>query len=112
VLMSAALGTLVAGSTIAAVLIWRAYSAESSARTAESTQLERARQNMELSREALDRIYLRVAEDRFPRDPQREREDRELLAVALDFYERFARENQGERTAQAEVAHAYHRVGG
>src|SRR5262249_54533415 len=60
--------------------------------------------------DALERVYLRLAEQQFPRDPQREREDREVLNVVLDFYERFAQQNSSEHSARALTAKAYYRV--
>ncbi|HEV3005753.1 MAG TPA: serine/threonine-protein kinase, partial [Pirellulales bacterium] len=51
---------------------------------------ERAERNVSLAMQALDAVYLRVAGDRFPRDPVRAKEDRGLLAEALTFFAAFA----------------------
>jgi tetratricopeptide (TPR) repeat protein len=80
----------------------------------EKVQAEAARQradrNVALAVRALDRIYLRVAEERYPRDPRREREDRELLALALAFYQEVARENDADPRARQAVAVACLRI--
>jgi tetratricopeptide (TPR) repeat protein len=78
---------------------------------AEAQQRHRAERTVSHALEALDAIYLRVAENQFPRDPRREKEDRELLDKALAFYEKFAQENEQQREVWGEVARAHLRVG-
>jgi serine/threonine protein kinase/Tfp pilus assembly protein PilF len=78
-------------------------------RTAE--QRQRAQDNLQLALKGLDAIYLQVAEERLPRDPQRKKEDTEILNRALDFYQQFAKQNSGESPARLEVSRAYRRVG-
>jgi serine/threonine protein kinase/tetratricopeptide (TPR) repeat protein len=81
----------------------------------EKTQAEadrqRADRNQALAMDALNRIYLRVAEQRFARDPHPRPEDRELLALALGFYQKLARENDHDPAVRQAVAEAYFRVG-
>jgi tetratricopeptide (TPR) repeat protein len=74
-------------------------------------QRGRAQENLRLALQGLDAIYLQVAEDRLPRDPRRQKEDAEVLRKALDFYERFARQNADEPPARLEVVRAYRRAG-
>jgi serine/threonine protein kinase len=72
---------------------------------------QRAARSVALAMRALDRIYLRVAEERSPRDPRREQEDRELLALALGFYEEVARESNADPETRKMVAIACFRIG-
>jgi serine/threonine protein kinase/Flp pilus assembly protein TadD len=71
----------------------------------------RADRNRSLAMDALDRIYLRVAEQRFVRASQLRPEDRELLVLALGFYQQLARENDNDPAVRQAVADAYFRVG-
>jgi serine/threonine protein kinase len=78
---------------------------------AEAQQRHRAERTVGHALDALDAIYLRIVENQFPRDPRREKEDRELLDKALAFYEKFAQENEQQREVWDEAARAYRRVG-
>jgi tetratricopeptide (TPR) repeat protein len=71
----------------------------------------RAQENLRLALESLDRIYVQVAEQSLPRDPQRKKEDQELLKKALEFYDQFAQQNSGEAAVRLDVGRAYRRVG-
>jgi serine/threonine protein kinase/tetratricopeptide (TPR) repeat protein len=99
-----ALTMLVAVSAVSSVLIWTRYQAE-------VHQRQRAQTNVRIALDALDKIYLRVAESKFPHDPRRAQEDRELLSEALSFYEQFAGENSADETTRHEVARAHIRLG-
>jgi serine/threonine protein kinase/tetratricopeptide (TPR) repeat protein len=68
------------------------------------------KENLDLSLKALDEIYLKVAEDRLPRDPAAAGENEELLAKALDFYEMFAQRNEADPNVRHEVVKAYLRA--
>src|SRR5262249_29923545 len=85
VVWAAALIVLVAAglSVASSLLIWSAYRRETLARQAESTQRVRAQNNLYGALRVLDDIYLQVAEDRVPRDPQQEQQEHELLKNAL-----------------------------
>jgi serine/threonine protein kinase/tetratricopeptide (TPR) repeat protein len=74
-------------------------------------QRQRAQGNLQLALKALDNIYLQVAEERLPRDPQRKKEDTELLKKALEFYQRFAQQNSSDTPARLEVSRAQRRAG-
>src|SRR5262249_53978836 len=65
---------------------------------------ERTLANLRLALKALDGIYLQVVEDRLPRDPVREKEDKQLLRKALEFYQQFARSNSGSAMVRLEVS--------
>jgi serine/threonine protein kinase len=115
----------VIGLAVGSLLIWREKRSTDAAlqqvkkqqsltqaeRDLAESQRKRAEQNVALALQVLDNIYLQVAERQFPRDPKREREDRELLARALDFYERFAETNIAVPSVRREVGRAYRRVG-
>jgi serine/threonine protein kinase len=71
----------------------------------------RLKDNLDLSLKTLDEVYLKVAEDRFPRQANVAKEDEELLVKALGFYESFAERNQDDPNVRREVANAYYRAG-
>jgi serine/threonine protein kinase/tetratricopeptide (TPR) repeat protein len=104
--------------TVSTLAIWRkqvqtraALQAEARAHAAEAEQRRRAEKNVRLALAALEKIYLQVAEQRLPRDPQREREDRQLFRQVLAFYEDFAQNNVADPAVQAQIGKAYQRVG-
>jgi tetratricopeptide (TPR) repeat protein len=68
-------------------------------------------QNLHVALKALDEIYVQVAEERLPRDPQREKEDKQLLKKALDFYQQFAQQNSTDPPVRLEVSRAHRRAG-
>jgi tetratricopeptide (TPR) repeat protein len=74
-------------------------------------QSERARENLQLALKALDDIYLQISEERLPRDPQRKKEDIEVLKKALDFYQQFAQQNVAEPSVRSDLIRAFRRVG-
>jgi serine/threonine protein kinase len=67
--------------------------------------------NLELALQTLDEIYLKVAEERLPRDPARKQEQLELLKKALGFYERFAQQNSTDAEVRKAQAKAHERAG-
>lgn len=89
--------------SISSLLLWR---------EAEQTRLqkERAEENLRLALDSLDRVYLRTLEERLPRDPRWERQDREILNTALSFYEQLAEQNAGRLKARRMTARAFGRV--
>jgi serine/threonine protein kinase len=94
----------VAGLVVSNVLITREGNQKEEAR-------QRAQRNLRLALKALDEIYLRLAEQRLPRDPRGKQEDRELLENALVFYRQFAAENGADPSVRLDVIRAYRRVG-
>jgi serine/threonine protein kinase len=93
---------------VSTLVIWHeqaqtraAYEAEARAHADEADQRRRAEQNVRLALKVLDDVYLQVAERQFPRDPQREREDRQLLERALAFYEPFVQNNSTDPAVQS-----------
>jgi eukaryotic-like serine/threonine-protein kinase len=100
-----------AGSVTSTVLVLMEQQRTDAAYRAEAAQRERAEGNLRLALAALDEIYLKGAEEQFPRDPKEEPEYREFLQKALRFYEQFSRNNSTESTVRLETGKAYLRVG-
>jgi serine/threonine protein kinase/Flp pilus assembly protein TadD len=79
------------------------------ARTA--AERDHTQETLDLALQALDEIYLQVANKRMPRDPERLKEDQELLRRALHFYETFIERNEGNPRVGRETARAHGYVG-
>jgi serine/threonine protein kinase len=71
----------------------------------------RLQDNLNLSLQTLDEIYLKALEIRLPRDTEAAQENQELLTKALGFYESFAERNEADPNVWREVAKAYKRAG-
>jgi serine/threonine protein kinase len=67
--------------------------------------------NLRLSLQALDEVFLQVADERLPVDAEPEEVDRKFLQSALKFYEEFARENSRDPLVRLYVGKAYRIVG-
>src|SRR5262249_28007411 len=63
------------------------------------------------SLEALDRVYLRLAEGRLLRDPWREAEDRAYLRGAVEFYRKLGRRRSNQPRVRQDAALAHARLG-
>src|SRR5262249_36386232 len=94
----------------AGVSTWQAVRATRAQRAADE-ESQRAQGNLQVALKALDGIYLQVAEERLPRDPERKKEDTEVLKKALEFYQQFAQQNSADAPVGREVGRAYRRVG-
>jgi serine/threonine protein kinase/tetratricopeptide (TPR) repeat protein len=101
----------VAGAVVGLVRAREEADGARQARDAEATQNSRAQQNLRSALRVLDEIYLRVAEDRVPRDPQQEENEHEMLKNALVFYREFAEQNSTDPAVSLEVVRANRRVG-
>lgn len=77
-----------------------------------SEQLQRkiAGENAALGMEALEKIYLSL-ERRSPQDPLLTSDERYLFKDLLDFFERFAKQNDLDPVDKQQTAHAYLRIG-
>jgi serine/threonine protein kinase/TolA-binding protein len=71
---------------------------------------KRLQGNLKLSLDALEETVVALW-FRVPRDLEAKRENEELLAKALAFYERFAEGNQDDPSVGRQVANAYRRAG-
>jgi serine/threonine protein kinase/Flp pilus assembly protein TadD len=89
-----ALGTVVLA--VSTIRIWEEKRKAVLAYHNEEAQRYRAQANVELAMQALEHLSLRVAERRSRHDPVFEREDREVLKLALEFYEEFSRQNDAQ----------------
>jgi len=109
IVVTAAVATLVALVLGVAGLVLSNIRIRQKNEQAEAARL-RADRSVALAMRALDQIYVRVAEERSPRDPKREKEDRELLALALGFYQEVARENPADLETRKLVVIACFRI--
>jgi serine/threonine protein kinase/tetratricopeptide (TPR) repeat protein len=107
------LGLLVGGVGAVTGLLRAQTEAEAArqASNAEAAQNLRAQHNLRLALQVLDDIYLQVAQDRVPRDPQQEEKEHEMLGKALAFYQEFAKQNSADPAVPLEVIRANRRVG-
>ena len=74
-------------------------------------QRDEAHRQRQHARQAVDRMYTRVAEDWIARQPQLEPLQREFLLEALRFYQSFSEEEAKEPAELEGKALAYRRVG-
>jgi serine/threonine protein kinase len=72
---------------------------------------QRAEDNLNVALQALDGIYLELADDRIPRDPSAKKKDEELLKKALGFYQQFAQQNSDHIPLRLQLIRAFRRVG-
>jgi serine/threonine-protein kinase len=72
--------------------------------------LKQAERNFALARDAVDRSYTQVSEDRLLNEPHMERLRKELLGTALEFYQRFVDERRGDPQARFDLGLAHHRL--
>lgn len=91
--------------------IWLAQKRAENAYDSEQVQRHRAQENVAIALQALEHLYLRVADRRSRQDVHWDREDRELMRVALGFYEQFANQNENLPRVRWQTAQAFERVG-
>jgi serine/threonine protein kinase/Tfp pilus assembly protein PilF len=109
--LGAVLIVLVVSATFAAVKIARARDEANDAAKHERQAREKAEKTLDLTLRALNRAYLRVAETRFPREPQRARVDAELFKQIIQFYEELAEQNPTNFEIRRNAVLAWRRVG-
>ena len=90
-------------------VLWQWRRADFNAR-AEASQRQRAEANFRDAREAIDRMFIRVA-DELADQPRMEHIRRKLLEDALQFYERFLQQKGDDPSVRQGAALAYLRVG-
>jgi eukaryotic-like serine/threonine-protein kinase len=105
-LVTGAAGLLIAatiGLAIGAVLLERA-----------NARSERRRQEAELhyalARDAVDRFFIRVSDDRLLNEPRMEPLRKELLEMARDFYQKLVDQRGGDPDSLAELGRVYYRL--
>jgi serine/threonine-protein kinase len=72
--------------------------------------LARADSNFALARDAVDRFYTRISEDKLLNEPHMDRLRKDLLGSAREFYRKFADQRQGDPRSQADLGRAYWRL--
>jgi tetratricopeptide (TPR) repeat protein len=72
---------------------------------------ERAEQNFESARSAVDEMLTSVGQQRLAYEPRMEKVRRDLLTKALHFQERFLKEKSDDPEVRSEVGRAHARVG-
>src|SRR5262249_31794084 len=77
----------------------------------EGEERRRAQENMLLAYDALERVYLSVAEREFPRDPQREKEGKQLVQDMLQLFEQLAQLNHTDPSSRRAAGWARFRIG-
>jgi serine/threonine protein kinase len=98
-------------SLVSSFLIFQAYRAETAASEEAEDKSRRLKTTLKRAFQALDEIYLQVAEERLPREgPAEQAADRKLLLKARGFYEQFAQENRTNAEVQHEVCRVYFRM--
>jgi serine/threonine protein kinase len=107
----AVLLVLAISATVAAVKISHACDEANAAAEHERQAREKAQKTLDLTLRALNRVYLRVAETRFPREPQRARVDAELLKQIIQFYQELVEHNPTDFEARQNAVNAWRRVG-
>jgi serine/threonine protein kinase/tetratricopeptide (TPR) repeat protein len=73
--------------------------------------LARAESNFALARDAVDRFYTRISEDKLLNEPHMDRLRKDLLSSAREFYRKFADQHQGDPKTEADLGRAYWRLG-
>jgi tetratricopeptide (TPR) repeat protein len=68
---------------------------------------QEAEQNYTLARDAVNRYFTRVSEDRLLNEPQMERLRKDLLETAREFYQKFVDQRKGDRQARADLANSH-----
>jgi tetratricopeptide (TPR) repeat protein len=99
-----------AGSLAGSWLIWRQKEQTTTALGVAQTNAERADANLRHALDALEKIYLQVDEKQWPAQSQFDRPDQALLEQMVQFYEKFAQENNADPAVKRETAKAYRRV--
>src|SRR5262249_3191746 len=88
----------------------RALVAERSAKAEAQANLVKAEANYAMARDAVDRFYTRVSEDKLLNEPHMDRLRKELLGLARDFYQKFADERRTDPRARLDLGNAYIRL--
>jgi tetratricopeptide (TPR) repeat protein len=117
--MAAALITVSALFGLSLVVSGLAFGEYQRRQAAEQTRLrhvaeaehDRAKQNYERARAAVDQMLTQVGQQRLAHEPRMEKLRRDLLTRALRFYERFLEENGADPEVRWETARSRLRVG-
>jgi serine/threonine protein kinase len=95
---------------VSTLLVWRAYRAEAAQRQLADAHLREAREQRRQARQAVDTMYLEVAQKWLERQPQMAELQRQFLENVLRYYQAFAKEEGEDEEARLDQAMAYLRV--
>lgn len=101
---------LIVTATGFSLVFWQWRRAER-ARSVAVSNLEKAEANYAFARDAVDRYFTRISEDRLLNEPHMTTLRKDLLQTARGFYEEFVKRRAGDPNAQADLGTAYNRLG-
>jgi len=109
------IGVLLTTSFLIVLALWRRAEADRAVaiedRKKAAKQEERARSNLGLAIEAVDRMLTRVSDEKLAYVPQFEDERRKILEEAVAFYHNFLTQDESDPALRREMARAYFRLG-
>ena len=87
-----------------------ALSAERAAKVEAQANLGKAEANFLTARDAVDRFFTRMSEDRLLNEPHMEQLRKDLLGNSREYYQKFVSERKDDPNAQADLGAAYLRL--
>jgi serine/threonine protein kinase len=96
---------------VSTVLVWRAYRAEAEQRQLADARLREAKEQRRQARQAVDTMYLEVAQNWLDRQPQMGELQKQFLEKVVRYYQAFAEEEGGDEETRFDKAMAFMRVG-
>jgi tetratricopeptide (TPR) repeat protein len=109
--VSVGLAIAVVALSASTLLAWHAYQAEAKQRELADARLQEAKEQRRQARQAVDTMYLEVAENWLDRQPQMSELQKQFLEKVLRYYQAFAEEEAEDEEARFDKATAYLRVG-
>ena len=97
--------------TASSILLSRKQLEIAEQRDQAESERARAEANLRLAMEAVDKMYVRMAESHASRGPGVKPWERDLEQYALSFYQQFAEHNKSDAALEYEIAKAYDRIG-
>jgi serine/threonine protein kinase len=92
---------------VSTLLVWRAYRAEAEQRQLADAHLREAREQRRQARQAVDTMYLEVAQKWLENQPQKSELQKQFLEKVLHYYQAFAEAEGEDEDAQFDKATAY-----
>jgi serine/threonine protein kinase len=99
-----------AGMTVTAALLAGANALSERRRQETESSLLQADRNFALARDAVDRYYTKVSEDRLLNEPHMVKLRQELLETAREFYQKLVDERKDDPRAQSDLGNAHLRL--
>jgi tetratricopeptide (TPR) repeat protein len=109
--ISVGLAIAVIALSASTLLAWHAYQAEAHQRQLADDNLREAKEQRRQARQAVDTMYLDVAQNWLDRQPQMGELQKQFLEKVLRYYQAFAEEEGEDEEARFDRAVAYLRVG-